>query len=1042
MRRQFTRQERREIAGRARTLHERLDGPPNESGEDPPDADRLLEAWREVFPDEESFADRLAREGLSESALREQVRATRWPADEPLPEWIAELESLLDYVTSSGPDDERPFAVPDEIAFADLLAGFVAYAHERLPDEGVPTDALGPTVEWLFERLELLSVRALYVEFQSYLDSCDPGLVEADPAEFGDPPTERYEEFVAAMFGVGTKNLCLEYPVLARRLVLVLDQWTDFVTELSRRLRADRSALDERFDVEGSVTELAPLAEDSHAEGRVPVRVEFETGSVIYKPRDVGGGAAFYTILDRLDDHLDTPSFERPTYLRRDDYGWMERVSYRDPDDEAAVRRYYERAGVVLCLCYALNLGDCQFENVISAGEHPTIVDGETIFAPRIDPDAALFSTEITQAAFRSVLLTALLPYSSGAIDSRQEAHITGFGMTSEEETLGGRTRPTIEAVNTDVMSVGAESPTVEGSHNTPTLDGEDRPPGDHADAICEGFERTYETVRRLHEDGRFFSEIADERLLDGIETRIICRPTNVYHAILRSSTARDPLRDGAWLTVELDELAFPFFDGWTESNDLFPVCEAERRALRRFDVPRIAATPDGRTAYHDGEPLDVSFEVSGYERARRRVASFGPADRDRQTWILRRSLTDPEGERPPASGVSVTDDRLEREARGLFDEAMTAVTDSPGDDWVVMFSTESDVTLNPADESVYHGRCGVALAAAALHDATGDEQYRRFADDLLDPVVEGVTGEDPSFELGGTTGIGSVIYGLSVVADLLGDRRYRRRAEDAVELVTDDRLAADEDFDVMDGSAGTLLGLLAHRDRFGGSAALERARACGDRLLGGRTEVGGHRVWLTNADQPLTGFSHGSAGIAYALARLAAVTGESRYAEAVREALAFEAELYDPDRANWAHGWSSRDRYHDRWCHGRSGVALARMGIAEALGESVLPTRPEEVLSATAESEPKRVDDLCCGNFGRVETLLAGARRAGGDRSDAVELAGRCLARRERGGALSLPGRTWSAGNPMFYKGLSGAVYTLLRVRDPDGLPCVLLLE
>lgn len=59
-----------------------------------------------------------------------------------------------------------------------------------------------------------------------------------------------------------------------------------------------------------------------------------------------------------------------------------------------------------------------------------------------------------------------------------------------------------------------------------------------------------------------------------------------------------------------------------------------------------------------------------------------------------------------------------------------------------------------------------------------------------------------------------------------------------------------------------------------------------------------------------------------------------------------------------------------------------------------------------------------------------------------ARELAGRCLARHEQDGEFALLGRTWSAGNPGFFKGLSGAAYTLLRLRNPDELPSVLLFE
>jgi lantibiotic modifying enzyme len=272
-----------------------------------------------------------------------------------------------------------------------------------------------------------------------------------------------------------------------------------------------------------------------------------------------------------------------------------------------------------------------------------------------------------------------------------------------------------------------------------------------------------------------------------------------------------------------------------------------------------------------------------------------------------------------------------------------------------------------------------------------------------------------------------------------------------------------------MEGTAGTLLALLAYHERFGGSAVLDRARACGDHLLAARSDIAGYQTWRTKEDgAALTGFAHGSSGIAYALARLAAATGESRYEEATREALEFESSLYDAAEANWARsnraavaveqqentqsetrtvhdssGNSPRQfAYADRWCHGRTGMGLARVAIAEQLDDRALLEEATTALSATATAEPSHLDNVCCGNAGRIEALLVGSQRAGIDQREAAELAGRCLARRRDGGTLSLQGHGESGVNPTFFDGVAGFAYTLLRLRDPESLPCVLLLE
>lgn len=307
----------------------------------------------------------------------------------------------------------------------------------------------------------------------------------------------------------------------------------------------------------------------------------------------------------------------------------------------------------------------------------------------------------------------------------------------------------------------------------------------------------------------------------------------------------------------------------------------------------------------------------------------------------------------------------------------------------------------------------------------------------MVDDCIAG----DLSVGLGGTKGVGSVVYALSVVAELLDEEKYRNAAAEAAETVTADRLSDDDTFDIMEGTAGTLLGLLAYHDRYGGSSVLDRAIDCGERLLDARTSLGGHRTWNTEDGVHFTGFAHGSSGIAYALARLAAATDEPRFAEAVREALDFESERYSASRRNWARSFEEDD-YLDRWCHGRSGMALARIGIGEQLGDAELRAEASDVLSESATASAATIDNVCCGNLGRAETLLVGARRAGGDCSAATELARRCLARREREGVLSLPGHSESFVNPTFFDGVSGAAYTLLRLCNPETLPCVLLLE
>ena len=76
----------------------------------------------------------------------------------------------------------------------------------------------------------------------------------------------------------------------------------------------------------------------------------------------------------------------------------------------------------------------------------------------------------------------------------------------------------------------------------------------------------------------------------------------------------------------------------------------------------------------------------------------------------------------------------------------------------------------------------------------------------------------------------------------------------------------------------------------------------CGEHLMEKRTHTeSGYRAWRTLwAHQPLTGFAHGAAGVAYALLRLGEATGDTRFLEGAEEAIAYETAVYSATARNW----------------------------------------------------------------------------------------------------------------------------------------------
>ena len=1107
--------QRRQIAGRARTLQERLGGPANDPGDPERDpAEATLTAWRDQFPDESAWRDRLARDGLSEADCRDAAGATMWPAAEPLPAWIDTLDDVLGialaldadertrlaerYGDPPDTDKQRPEgagtadsdietpAATDRLPFSRIVSAFVAAGLDGLPQSA--TEVLSETARdtlagWLHDRLVKISTRVLFVEFRSFLEIVAEDRADATAEDFDTAPTENYDEFRRRLFDGGLVDLVVEYPTFARLVVQQLRQWTGLVTDLCERVRADADALGAEFGLDASLplADADPLATDTHRDGRAPVEVVFDSGeSVVYKPRPVAAADLFTTALDRFTEASDTArSFDTPSYLDRADYGWMSWVPYRDPADEAAVERYYERVGTLLCLCYVLGVSDVQLENLVVNGDQPVIVDAETAFGPRLDPADAELPATTVELLRESVLDSSLLPRTlvpeeraDPETDGRAAA---GLGAASDPTDLSAVESTVVAHANTDLMDVETE-PVLSARHrNTPTVEGTDHPPHEYTETITDAFERAYETVADLRADETFFHRIVAPEEIAGIESRVLYRGTRRYTGVVWSALRHEAMRDGARFSAAVERLAVPFFDGRIETERSWPLYDAERTAVERLDPPRLTCPTDGTALRFDGEATGAEAVQSGIEAIRRRLDGLSPSDRRRQRWLIEASLNPTDFDARAVgegggSGNSATrstdrteslpDDRAESLAADALDAVIAGddVTESESHCWPLVKENRepSQLLLSRTGDGLYHGRGGIAVAAAAAFRVTGRDRYRDLARGALDAV-------DPTAarSLGGLPGSGGVVYAFAVAGELLDDEELRADAVAAAERVTAEQLATDETFDVVGGTAGTLLGLLACWDRTGDRAVLERAVTCGERLLDARETVAvsgeSFAVWETTESEPITGFAHGTSGIAHALARLAdrldATDGDTtdatpdRFRDAAREAFRFGAARYDDGRENWQ---TTPDLgFADRWCYGRTGILLARLSATEWLDGVEIPVSDHTAVARRiTESGVAPVDHLCCGTTGRADVLREATEWGVGPSDSARDLLASCLAHRSEEAqtasaveSFSLPGHGSPVVDPTLFDGLSGVAYALLRVAEPS-LPCVVRLE
>jgi type 2 lantibiotic biosynthesis protein LanM len=340
----------------------------------------------------------------------------------------------------------------------------------------------------------------------------------------------------------------------------------------------------------------------------------------------------------------------------------------------------------------------------------------------------------------------------------------------------------------------------------------------------------------------------------------------------------------------------------------------------------------------------------------------------------------------------------------------------------------------------------GIALFLAWLGELAGDERPRALARATVQAVRRELKRGPPARAAGGFLGGGGLIYTLMQLGALWGEPALLEEAE-RLALGLEEAIAQDERLDVMGGAAGTLAVLLALHAYHPSARILAQATRCGDRLLEKASRMPQGWGWVTQvAPRPLTGFSHGAAGISWALMALAAETGEARFREAAHEGLGFERSQFVSEAGNWR---DLRERepeappaFLHAWCHGAPGIGLGRLGLLRHLDT---PHVREEISVAVRTALARGFGAshcLCHGDLGNLELLSLAA----GQLPD-VELA----RERDRMAARvleSIEAHGWRCGvprgmeSPGLMNGLAGIGYGLLRLAEPARVPSVLLLE
>ncbi len=341
----------------------------------------------------------------------------------------------------------------------------------------------------------------------------------------------------------------------------------------------------------------------------------------------------------------------------------------------------------------------------------------------------------------------------------------------------------------------------------------------------------------------------------------------------------------------------------------------------------------------------------------------------------------------------------------------------------------------------IYAGTSGIALFLANLYRHTNEKIYRLTAEAGFRHSLSGLDDLYPAMRGGFYSGWGGIAFALIEAAEQLGNEDYVAEALRLLKSLAKDDPAA-QGLDVISGSAGAIPFLLDVHEKHPD-----------DRNVFGWS-------WNTmDSPRDLTGYSHGTAGIALAFLELHAKTGEQRFRDAAEQAFRYERHYYNAEQENWPDfrsftpatpGTEAPTVCSVTWCHGAPGIGLSRLRAFQLTGQDVYRDEANAALRTTARMLSASVQglqdnfSLCHGASGNAELLIT-ASEVLEDPSQMELVTKVAEAGIERYRKTNLP---WPCGvpgggeTPNLMLGLAGIGYFYLRVYDPSTHRLLLMIQ
>ncbi|OEV07535.1 type 2 lanthipeptide synthetase LanM [Streptomyces nanshensis] len=822
---------------------------------------------------------------------------------------------------------------------------------------GCLEDLLDDAWHGLVAAVEGQSFRTLIGEFHSFREA--RGLPMTDS---GDEALTLFGEHLRD--ADNCRAVTARYPVLLQRLETVLRNSLDAYAEIFTAYAADGAALRAAGLVpsgeDGGLKKVVLTGSDPHNDNRQVVHVRLAGGArLVFKPRALVSDRFVKDLYEAAEPYL-KHSLDGciPASVTSGSHGWQEFVAAGPMETPDQPARYFYRFGALCAVLGSIGASDLHDENLLARGEHPCVIDTETMTRADAGVENDSLPHVIMNHMKLSVVSTMLVPMVDPS--SPIDINMAGVGVAGDQKSKN-LTRPVVRDNTTDNISVKWEPVTYKHHGNVSRLGDRRLSATDYFAETLEGYFDALEFVRS--------GEIV--KIVDAypeMTVRSLLRSTMVYSRFLDAFTHPKYLGNPEeaarllGLLKNMPEYLSPEAAEYARKE--------ERTALFSGNVPYFVTRSDSTELGTTRGAFPGVYKTTPIEMARRGVELNSARTDLYHQFLLEECFAEAVADDDPA-GLS---------AESLFGQVTLARARSG--DWWQGIARKIDAVSVPFEGP--EGRetgwlCGIGPERNAptmtagnfvsFHDSGGVVTFLeraasrcKDAEEAYDSARRGLTSLLARYGESLMQTPESVFTGASSLLLATPSRVEDEWLGRIAEKIDERAAAGSLETDLANGPAGLLMALLS---RTGDDGA-----GCDEEFLAKLREL-----TLAHLRAPRSAewfdVAHGELGLRWAVSRIGRVLDD---AALVRESADWLTERLA----------SGGESPYAGWCNGAAGLLLASAEMLSAAGREERLTgkdgRLGELVGKATRIPGERALDLsvCHGSSGVVQSLIATGRILG----------------------------------------------------------------